>query len=385
MNIRSPAVDAGSAGLSAYKRYLSQHHFGSLNGLRCICIMAVLWHHSPANTLIQQPLLTERGFVGVDFFFVLSGFLITTLLLREESRTGRISLSQFYYRRALRILPVYFLLVTAVSLYWIAFKNKTDLIGMVPYYYLFLAEFLKQDIPLLSITWSLSVEEQYYLIWPFILMILPAVFTFRLLMLASMILICLLAMLGIADVLNLPKIETKYAVFFLPGMAFTAILLGSLVAVILHNPKGYLIFYRLCAWRGAPLVLFTCLLIYLQISPTDLRGWPALGMDILMTLCVVSLVVRDDHIASRFMAIRPIARIGEISYGLYLYHLIGLHIANLLVSKAGFDGTSHVWAVTFIYPVISIIIAEISFRTYERYFLSMKNTSSPLKIHSIRS
>lgn len=114
-----PVGDDGVAEMSPHTRYLSQRHFGSLDGLRCLCIIAVLWHHAPVTEVVQQPLLLRRGFVGVDFFFVLSGFLITTLLLREESSTGRISLRGFYFRRALRILPVYFLLVTAVILYWI--------------------------------------------------------------------------------------------------------------------------------------------------------------------------------------------------------------------------------------------------------------------------
>lgn len=254
---------------------------------------------------------------------------------------------------------------------------------MVPYYYLFLAEFLKNDIPLLSITWSLSVEEQYYVLWPLLLIVLPAVFSLRLTVLMGMILTCLLIMLGLAEFLGLPRFETEQAVFSLPGMSFSAILFGSLAAVTLHNTRGFHILFKLCAWDGAPLVFFATLLIYLQIAPADLQGWPAFGMDVLMTLCVVSLVVREDHAARGFMSFRPVARIGAISYGLYLYHLIGLHVANELTSKAGFEGMANMWVVTVIYPIISIIIAEISFRTYERYFLSMKSTSANHKKNSV--
>lgn len=266
--------------------------------------------------------------------------------------------------------------MTALSAYWILYKGQYDFIGMVPYYYLFLAEFLKGDIPLLSITWSLSVEEQYYLLWPILLVSLPALVSVRLTMLIGMILICFLATLGLAEFLGLPRIETSQAIFSLPGMAFMAILFGSLAAVSLHSPRGYRVLSKVCAWRGAPLVIFAALLIYLQVTPADLTGWPALGMDILMTLCVVSLVIREDHIARGVLAFRPIARIGEISYGLYLYHLIGLHIITVLIARMGFAETPNAWLVTMIYPVISIIIAEISFRTYEGYFLSLKDRKS---------
>lgn len=357
---------------SAYQKYILRHHFGSLNGLRCLCIFAVLWHHSPATELTSGLRLTERGFVGVDFFFVLSGFLITTLLLREQDRTGRISLARFYWKRALRILPAYFLLVTAVSVYWIIYKGHEDLLSLVPYYYFFLANFLQSDIPLLSITWSLSVEEQYYLLWPLLLVILPAAVLPRVVVLTGLIMISFLAMLGLDDFLGLPRITTNDAVFSLPGMSYMAILIGSFLAILLHNPRGYHIVSRLCGSRPAPLLLFVILLIYLQFAPINLIGWPSLVMDILMALCVAALVMREDHFARPLMHLRPIARIGEISYGIYLYHLIGLHITHVLIDSLNIKQNLSAWLVTVTFPIISIAISEISFQKFERHFLYLK-------------
>lgn len=377
MKLSIPAENRRDAALAAHRDYLDRRYFLSLNGLRFVCIAAVLWHHAPANGLVDSVRLLERGFVGVDFFFVLSGFLITTLLLREERRTGRISLAGFYRRRALRILPVYLLLVTAVSVYWIGIKGQGNLLGLVPYYYGFLANFLKTDIPLLSITWSLSVEEQYYLLWPALLILLPIATRLRAGVLAVLVGLCLLAMLGLADWLDLPRLETDHAVFRLPGMSYAAILCGSLTAVLLHDPAGFRWLWRLCGWRGAPLALFAGLLLYLHLTPENLLGWPALGMDGLMALCLASLVLREDHALRPVLTLGPVARIGEISYGLYLYHLIGLHIANELAPTAGLAGAGAGWAVSLIYPLISIVIAEASFRWFERHFLMLRTRPAP--------
>lgn len=365
--------DSGAREPGSYHAYLRQRYFGSLNGLRCLCILLVLWHHSPANGLVQDIRLLERGFVGVDFFFVLSGYLITTLLLREEQRDGTISIPAFYWRRALRILPVYFLLVTAMSIYWIIVKGQTELAGMVPYYYLFLANFLKDDIPLLSITWSLSVEEQYYLVWPALLLVLPAVAWLRLWGLVGLILTCLLLLLGLADWLGLPRIETAHAVFVLPAMSYMAILWGSLMAVLLNDRRGYRVLAWICGRRWSPLPLFVLLLAFLHLAPENLASWPALPMGGLMALCLASLVMREDHVLRPVMSFGPVRRAGEISYGIYLYHLIGLHVANQIIGRAGLDAGPGSWLVTLTYPLITVLIAEISFRTYERYFLSLKS------------
>lgn len=91
--------------------------------------------------MAAPPLLLTRGFLGVDFFFVLSGFLITTLLLRETAQRGRFSLRDFYRRRIVRIVPVYFFVVTIASVYSVLIKGETQYAGLVPYYYLFLSNF----------------------------------------------------------------------------------------------------------------------------------------------------------------------------------------------------------------------------------------------------
>ena len=113
MTISSPARGTTYVTGRNYTRYIQTRTFGSLDGLRAIAILAVVWHHTCGTG--SNWLLLTRGFLGVDLFFVISGFLIATLLLRERSQSGNISLRGFYFRRTIRILPPYFLTLFIVG------------------------------------------------------------------------------------------------------------------------------------------------------------------------------------------------------------------------------------------------------------------------------
>ncbi len=362
---------------TAYRAYREKRYFGSLDGLRCLCIVMVLWHHSPLflpdNGTLPQILL--RGFTGVDFFFVLSGYLITTLLLREEEREGRFSIAGFYRRRLLRIVPVYFLLVTLVAGWWILVRGQAEWTAYLPYYFLFLVNFLETDIPLLAPTWSLSVEEQYYLVWPALLLLLPWV-RWRIGFLLVMIATAVLVGQG-----GLPQIEpappTELARFVLPMGAYAAILIGSLTALVLHKEAGFVAVWRLLGQRSAPVVLFLVLMALWQGLPGALPGWPNFAMHSVMALILASLVVREDHMLAGVLRWPPFVRIGMISYGIYLWHLIGRHFGVELTAGLGFDPTVTLWVSTALYLLASYLIAEASFRFFESYFLKLKDARKP--------
>lgn len=360
---------------AAYENYRNVSFFGALDGLRCLCVMAVLWHHSPLHSQMEGAAqIVFRGFVGVNFFFVLSGFLITTLLLREESRNGTFSLRSFYWRRTLRIVPVYFLVVTLAAAYWIGVKGETEYLAKLPYYYLFLSNVLVGDLPLLQPTWSLAVEEQYYLIWPALLLFLPIRGLFRPLVLIVLITTCVLSAAGHLTFLGVRPIQTEHAIWTFSVTGYSAILLGSLLGLVLHHPKGFALCYRALGRVWTPVPAFLALALVLNATPGVLKGWPDFLMHVTMALCLMTIVLREDHVLMPLLKARPIARIGQISYGLYLYHLIGLHFGNVIGSRLGLEGMVELWTISLIYVVISIVIAEISFRTFERYFLSFKNT-----------
>ena len=352
-----------------YAAYMRTTRFGCLDGLRFISIAAVLWHHAPIwEAMTNPPRILERGFVGVDFFFVLSGYLITTLLLREEARDGQFSLLDFYWRRLLRIVPVYFFVVTLMGGYYVLVQGQAQYAELLPYYYLFLSNFLIGDIPNLAPTWSLAVEEQYYMIWPPLLLLLPRRMVLP--VLAGLITVNVLGVMGAFAPLGIVPVTAGPLLLALPNATYAPILMGSAAALVLNTPAGYAALYRLCGPRFAALPAFGVLGVIIQVAPPDLRGLPNLAMHLAMTLCLITLVIREDNVLRPVLAWRPVVRVGEISYGIYLYHLIALHIVSAGMAAVGVSG---VWGVLIVYSALSIAMAEISFNSLEAVFRRYRN------------
>lgn len=360
-----PAPDLARTTAEAFAAYRATVRFSCLDGLRFFCILAVLWHHGPVwSELATTTPILGRGFLGVDFFFVLSGFLITTLLLREEARTGRFSLRGFYWRRLLRIVPVYVFVVTLVSVYYVIIRDETQYAGLVPFYYLFLSNFLVTHIPLLGPTWSLAVEEQYYLLWPLLLLALPRRWVLP--VLAVLIAVNVAGILSVFAPLGIVPVETGVLRIALPNATYAPILMGSAVALVLHDRRGFAGAWALLGGRLAPLLAFAVLLALIALAPPDLRGWPNLAIHLAMSACLVTLVIRDRNVLTPLMSLRWVARVGEISYGLYLYHLIALAV----VTKA-LPGLTPI-GVFLAYSVLAIAMAEMSFRTLEKVFRRLR-------------
>jgi len=360
---------AGEGASRAHAAYLGTTHFRSLDGLRFLAIAAVLWHHAPVyGAMADPPRLLERGFVGVDLFFVLSGYLITTLLLREAARDGRFSLAGFYRRRAIRILPVYFVVVTAMGLWFVVVRGQTEYAPLWPFYYLFLSNFLVADIPNLGPTWSLSVEEQYYLIWPLLLLLLPRRAVLP--ALAVLVAVNVAGAAGLLAPLGIVPVEAGVLRLALPNATYAPILMGSAVALLLDRPDGFAAFWRWLGHRMAAPLCLAVVVVLVAVLPEDLRGWPNFVMHLAMCAFVAALVIREDNALAGALSARPVARVGEISYGIYLYHLIALDIVLRLPGLAGVAAapTWWPWAVLVLYTALSLVIAEISFRTLEAWF-----------------
>ena len=122
-------VAARSRQADPYDAFRALRHFGSLDGLRAIAIFVVIWHHGPGQTAAIN--LLRAGHEGVQLFFAISGFLITTLLLRERAGTGEISLRNFYARRSLRIFPLYYTVLLVYVLLMFAARRGRPRSGTI--------------------------------------------------------------------------------------------------------------------------------------------------------------------------------------------------------------------------------------------------------------
>ncbi|MEQ9461860.1 MAG: acyltransferase [Phycisphaeraceae bacterium] len=350
-----------------YISYQQQRHFGSLDGVRCLAILAVVWHHSQETSLA----LLSRGFLGVDLFFVLSGFLIVTLLLRERDHKGVISLRDFYMRRSLRIFPVYYGLLAALGLLYLikpTLAGGDSFFRDLPYYATYTSNWIKTDTPNMDMVWSLAAEEQFYLVWPAIERFLPTQATLTLL--GGGLILNQAVNYGLLDDTWRSWTGTEPNLHILDA-TFTPILLGVLLAHLLHRRWGFGWFCRIAGAQWSSLAWGLGLLVAIAISQGDISGTPRLVIQVLMMVWLGSLVIREDHLLSRPLGWAPIARLGAISYGMYLFHMFAIHI--------GREGLERLPAIAFpgalfvLGLLVTILIAEVSFRLYETPFLRLKH------------
>lgn len=160
---------APAASVGPWDKFRAQTRFGSLDGLRCFAILAVIWHHGAG---LGSTGFASQGYYGVPLFFAISGFLITTLLLRERSEAGSISLRKFYARRALRIFPLYYAVLGLYAvLLWLrpSLDGTEEFFRKLPLFAVYLTNWINTPGMKFGFGWSLAVEEQFYATWPVLL------------------------------------------------------------------------------------------------------------------------------------------------------------------------------------------------------------------------
>jgi peptidoglycan/LPS O-acetylase OafA/YrhL len=365
-------LDSSKLSITLHNQFLEQRHFNSLDGVRCFCILSVLWHHSD---LPGSPQISTRGFLGVDMFFVLSGFLIVTLLLREQSTMGWISLRKFYARRALRIFPVYYGMLLFLALaYWLfpyyAVKGA-NFFSVLPFYLTYTSNWSLVQASGLGITWSLATEEQFYLFWPAIEKLNCKRFVYT--VLGLIFLINQLKNFGVLNGFFSSLYGSSWIKLEILHTTFTPICLGIGLAHLLHRSQSFNLALRTLGHRHAPIVLILVVVAVINFSPSDISGWPRLLIQVLMTIWLASLVVREKHTLQPLMIAKPVARIGRISYGMYMYHnwifVIVASTSRFLQEHWGFAMPLPLFVTgTF----VTFLIAELSYRFYETPFLKWK-------------
>jgi peptidoglycan/LPS O-acetylase OafA/YrhL len=306
--------------LPTHDHYLGTSRFPSLDGLRCLAVLPVVWHHatpSPPSGLLG------RGPLGVDLFFAISGFLITTLLLRERRANAAVSVGRFYARRALRIFPAYYVVLGLTALRWLLMPGsptRDHFLHNLPYWATYTSNWFVDFAPghpvVFAFAWSLATEEQFYAVWPWLAKA-P-----RWLMPVAALL--LLAADQSVEVGVLGSSWPELARRIVASIA-SPICMGALLACALDDELGFTRLRHLLGWRvSAPAAL-----VVLAAVVADGRV-PLVLVQLAMTLLVGACVVRADHGLRALLELRPVRFVGTISYALYLVHVAAITAVKLL-------------------------------------------------------
>ncbi|MCA8887784.1 MAG: acyltransferase [Parvularculaceae bacterium] len=350
-------------------QYLNRRHFQGLDGIRCVAILAVLWHHSSPPTPLP---IFSRGFFGVDLFFVLSGFLISTLLLREKAANGRISLKNFWMRRALRLIPAYYLvlfaLLAAYSILKPGSEETESLWSGFPAYALYFSNWIDPHFPNLGPTWSLATEEQFYLVWP-----LFEAFAAPIVSAAAIVVGVIINQLinfGLLDGAIQSMIGWTPAEHpEILQTTFTPILLGVGLAHALDSQSTHNLVRQIVGFRHASIVYAVILIALLNIPASNISGAMRLALHLAATLFIGSIIVAPTSGLTKALEWKPISFVGAISYGMYLYHMFGLHIASVILQKIGVDASVMKF---FLGCAITIVASAASYFFYEKRFLDLR-------------
>ena len=361
---------------SSYEKFRSVRFLGSLDGLRALSIVAVIWLHSwwetPYYPQVEAMPVLRQGFDGVQVFFGVSGFLITTLRLREMDRYGRISLRDFYIRRALRIWPLYYAVPALYVVNALAVERGTVRAASFPHYLPSFATFtytwfISANWPggMFNLAWTLSTEEQFYFFWPIVLRFLRGIWSSVLLM--GIIALKLATDHHLTDPVLPPgwlptRIVVSVAIPICPGV---------LLAQALHRERGFRLLYRVLGWKwSAPLMLVAMLACLAPASP------PWLVVFLITTALIGACVVREDNGLAWFLRLRPVAFIGTVSYGMYLLNSLCMHGVRAMLQRIGLAYPPVIFVFTL---AVTVAAAYLSHRYYESRFLALKERFSRLR------
>ncbi len=347
----------------------------ALNGWRAVCIALVLLHHSKWTPGGPGIPITGFGGLGVRFFFVISGFLITVLMLREVAGTGHLEVGAFFKRRCLRILPVYYAFLAVVFLLqlWTPYRlSAQEWIGNLT----FTKNYFGQDWTTGHL-WSLGVEQQFYLLWPFAFKALQPLATPRraLAWLAVPMLVCpvLWAIGSFKGILGL----LAQGSFFINADALAT---GCALAVLLWHwgdkVSAWLTGKTLLLLSTATLVVAAPLWLSLKLHGVLFAAsfaFPTLQNFALALLLALSIQAGRSRVLA-WLDWSAIAFIGTVSYSLYMWQ-------QIFCTKPETFGASAAWWNSFPTWILAAFLAAVaSYYLVERPFLRMKRHRRPAPV-----
>jgi peptidoglycan/LPS O-acetylase OafA/YrhL len=355
-------------------------HFTALDGLRGLAALLVVFMHLPERMGLDLAArqhswlfrFSLAGDMGVDLFFVLSGFLITTILLENVRRP--FGLRTFWVRRVLRIFPLYYLYLAVLLLVvnltpWFAGEQVPQRWSTWLGYWLFLSNFtlLLSGRSALEfiVTWSLAVEEQFYALWPLIV----RRHSQRELMKVSLAMMLLAPLLRLATALISPGLDTFY---LLPFCRADALFAGAALALARRDATLRAAVCRISRFAIYPAL---ALLLFLLQQPTyhdDPKGplWVTVYYSALAQswAVVVWSALEPSRLGRLLLENRALTYVGRISYGLYLWHPLALR----LIERANRGWRLGAAPLLVTNLAVSLLVATLSFTLFERPILNFK-------------
>lgn len=357
----------------------SKYYFPQLDSIRGLSFLAVFFLHAfhPQfgagffSRMLQ--FLYSNLVLSIDVFFILSSFLLTWLGINEYKAKGNFSFINYFIRRALRIWPLYFLLMvfSFVLVPYTAAYFQVPVTLPPAYYYLFFISnfYLEGHVYFLRFLWTLSVEEQFYLFWGLCL------FLFQ-----KQILACVALLAGVSIVYTIYAIQNKIPHDFNTLTYLFDFAAGILAAFMLHKDNYIVTYFKNITKSNAVIfilslpVIFFLIFTVLYFSPSYLAPWlDVLGRYIFIIYVALFIIEQmvNERTPVKLSKQRFLIYTGKISYGLYCFHGIVLTFGLVILQKLDF--TIPVIIRAFLFLAVNYFISAISYRFIEKPFLRLKN------------
>jgi peptidoglycan/LPS O-acetylase OafA/YrhL len=346
-------------------------HLKGLNGLRAIAAISVVMSHTGvAEFGLVQTLSTSFAKYAVTIFFALSGFLITYLLFTEKKKTG-IDIKKFYIRRVLRIWPLYFtyLLAAVITIY---FFNPGKLPGSLAYYIFFAANIptlLDSHLPHLSHYWTLGIEEQFYLFWPWIVKKADRVLRALIIFTIAFIIVKIFFWYIYAHPGNTKPLYINSI------LRFECMSFGGIAAILCI--QGHRLFLRVVTHRVTEILCWIGLLAMIidkylvpQSLSLDLAALIAVGLIVNLSFNKKPLISFEN----RFFDL-----LGRLSYGIYIIHPLVIFYFAMALSHFKTGAAIRPFVVYGGTILLTILIAWLSYEFFEKGFLRLKDRYATVK------
>jgi peptidoglycan/LPS O-acetylase OafA/YrhL len=344
----------------SFQRFENGGRFENLDGLRALGIALVFLHH--ARLSVADTVIESNGRFGVSLFFVLSGFLIASLLLREVESNGEFAFGRFFVRRCLRIFPafyavlvVYLLLVYALNQF--SPSNQALFTEKLPYLLTYTSNFAENaSVGPLFVAWSLAVEEQFYLLIGLVVLSLNG----RYLGVIALSMIALRIMSAIAGIQSALPIEEP-------------LWIGVFAACVVRDPR---IRQTLERWVTPRLLLVTGIFWLALLCTHEISAKHGVFAQLVYWVAAAWVTIAALSPAAKHLSIRPMRYVGQRSYSLYLTHMLALHVAHKVLSG---------WAAVALGLLLATALAELLYRLIELPSLSFRRrlTDTNSGVHAV--